>query len=76
MDNVAKAAEQQAAAVQEITASIHEVNTLVSGTAKDAVASAAASEEAAAAIDQISEQIAQVHKVAENLNTETEKFSV
>jgi len=73
---VAKSAEQQAAAVQEITASINEVNTLVSGTAKDAVASAAASQEAAAAIDQISEQIAKVHTVAENLSIETGKFSV
>ena len=76
MDNVAKAAEQQAAAVEEITASINEVNTLISGTAKDAVASAAASEEAAAAIDQISEQISMVNAAAESLNAETGKFSV
>ncbi|NLL11127.1 MAG: hypothetical protein GX268_09660 [Methanomicrobiales archaeon] len=76
MDNVAKAAEQQAAAVEEITASINEVNTLISGTAKDAIASAAASEEAAAAIDQISEQISMVNVAAESLNAETGKFSI
>jgi methyl-accepting chemotaxis protein len=52
--------EHQAAVVQEIAASVNEVNDLVSSTARDAVASASATEQAAAAIDQVSGQVSEV----------------
>ncbi|HWQ66787.1 MAG TPA: methyl-accepting chemotaxis protein [Methanospirillum sp.] len=76
IDLLSKTAEQQAAVVEQIAASVNEVNGMVSGTAKEAVSAAAASEEASAAIDQISQQMTEVHGVAQRLETEVGRFIV
>jgi len=76
MDEVARSAEQQAAVVEEITASINEVNDLVLNTSKQALSAAAASEEASAATDQLTEQSQEVFNVATLLATEMKKFKV
>jgi methyl-accepting chemotaxis protein len=55
MTEVASLSEEEAAAVQQITASISEVNKLSTATAEEAVGASAASEEAAAALKQLSE---------------------
>lgn len=76
MDEVARSAEQQAAAVQEITASIDEVNEMVLNTAKEAVAAAAASQESAAGTDQLLHQSDEIYQVSERLKTEIQKFTI
>ncbi|PKL60765.1 MAG: hypothetical protein CVV33_00940, partial [Methanomicrobiales archaeon HGW-Methanomicrobiales-4] len=55
MTEVASLTEEEAAAVEEITASISEVKTISDATAKEALGASAASEEAAVALKQIAE---------------------
>ncbi|HWQ66746.1 MAG TPA: MCP four helix bundle domain-containing protein [Methanospirillum sp.] len=55
MTEVASLTEEEAAAVEEITASVSEVKTISDATAKEALGASAASEEAAVALKQISE---------------------
>lgn len=73
---VASAAEEQAAAVQEITASVHELETQVTKTAEEAVSSAAATEETSAALDQISQSISEVGAATDLINHEMGKFVI
>ncbi|PWR75433.1 methyl-accepting chemotaxis protein [Methanospirillum stamsii] len=55
MNEIAVLSEGEAASVEEITASVSEVNTIAGSTAEEAVGAAAASEEAAAVLKQLSE---------------------
>lgn len=55
MNEVAGLSEEEAAAVEQVTASVSEVNTIAASTAEEAVGAAAASEEAAAVLRQLSE---------------------
>lgn len=73
---VAAAAEEQAAAVQEITASVHELESHVTKTAEEAVSSAAATEETSAALDQISQSVSVVAGASDHINKEMERFKV
>jgi len=74
--DVASASEEQAATVEEVTASINEVSQLVQNTAKEAGDSAAATEEAAASIAEVSSIIANVNEVAGIVSQEMNKFKV
>ena len=74
--SVASAAEEQAASVQEITASIHELGSHVSKASEEAVSSAAATEETSAALDQISRSVSEVASASDRINKEMEKFKV
>ena len=62
--------------VEEITASINEVNEMVIDTSKEAMSAAAASQESAAATDQLSQQSDDVYAVATRLSQEMKKFTV
>ncbi len=73
---VAAAAEEQAAAVEEITASVHELESHVTRTAEEAVSSAAATEETSAALDQISHSVSEVMRATDHITKEMAKFIV
>lgn len=74
--SVAAAAEEQAAAVQEITASVNELESHVTKTAEESVSSAAATEQTSAALDQISHSVYLVGTAADQINHEMGKFIV
>ncbi|MFH0966374.1 MAG: methyl-accepting chemotaxis protein, partial [Methanobacteriota archaeon] len=61
MNDVAAASEEQAASVQEVTATVHEFGNMVQQTAKESIGLAAASEESSTAVDQIVSMIANVN---------------
>ena len=67
---------EQAAAGEEITASVHEVSTLVKETAREAVGSAAATQEVAATIEQITRAVTGAAVSVQRIATEMEKFTV
>ena len=73
---VASVSEEQAATVEEVTASVNEVHNMVQATSKDAMDSAAASEEASASIDQITKVIGNVNAIVDNVSKEMAKFRV
>ncbi len=74
MSEVAGATEEQAEVVEEITASVNEVGSLVQQTAKEAVDSAAATEEVTASIDQITRAISEAAASIQNISHEMGKF--
>lgn len=74
--NMASSSEEQAAAVEEITASVYEVSTLLQGTAREAGDAAAATEEASASIEQIGKVIANVSGIADVISREMTKFKI
>jgi len=73
---VASAAEEQAAAVEEITANVHELETHLTRTSEEAVSSAAATEETSAALDQISHSVADIAQATELLSKDVARFIV
>ncbi|OQA59683.1 MAG: hypothetical protein BWY45_00598 [Euryarchaeota archaeon ADurb.Bin294] len=72
----AGAAEEQAAAVQEITASITEVEDMVRQTAKEAVNSAAATEEVSASVEQINRVVSDASIALQRISSDMGKFKV
>ncbi len=65
---VASLSEEEAAAVEQITASVSEVNKLSMATAEEAVGASAASEEAAAALKQLSEMQVILAEASQNIS--------
>lgn len=74
--DVAAATEEQAATTEEITASIHEVASLVEQSAKEATGAAAATEQSSAAIDEITRMVQNVNKTAAEAMEANRKFRV
>jgi len=64
------AAEEQAASVEEVTASVNEVGGLMQSTTREATDAAAASEESSAAIDQITKVVANVNTIIDKVTKE------
>lgn len=69
MNDVAAASEEQAASVQEVTATVHEFGEMVQQTAKESIGLAAASEESSAAVSQIVTMIANVNASMDTIRT-------
>lgn len=61
MNDVAAASQEQAASVEEVTATVHEFGEMVQQTAKESIGLAAASEESSAAVEQIVTMITNVN---------------
>ena len=68
MNDVAAASEEQAASVEEVTATVHEFGDMVQQTAKESVGLAAASEESSAAVDQIVAMITEVNSSMDQIS--------
>ena len=68
MNDVAAASEEQAASVEEVTATVHEFGDMVQQTAKESVGLAAASEESSAAVDQIVTMITEVNSSMDQIS--------
>jgi methyl-accepting chemotaxis protein len=73
---VAAATEEQAATTEEVTASIHDIGTLVEKTAKEATDSAAATEESSAALDEITRMMQMVETIANEATEANKKFKI
>lgn len=68
MNDVAAASEEQAASVQEVTATVHEFGDMVQQTAKESIGLAAASEESSAAVSQIVTMINDVNNSMDQIS--------
>jgi methyl-accepting chemotaxis protein len=72
----ASASEEQAATVEEITASVHEIEGLIQKTAKEAMDSAAATEQVTASLDQITKAINEATGSIQRITKEMGGFTV
>lgn len=75
MSEVAAASEEQAASVEEVTATVNEFSDMIQQTAKESVGLAAASEESSAAVDQISQMVGQVNESVSHIRETTNEAS-
>jgi methyl-accepting chemotaxis protein len=76
MTEVAGATEEQAAAVEEITASVTEFGSLVQKTEDEAMSSAVATEQVNASIHQITKAISEAAASIQKISVEMERFTV
>ena len=74
MDDVSKTTEQQAASVEEITASAHEVNGLVGEIATEALSAASAAEQSSAGTGQIVTVIEDLNMIITGVSRAIGKF--
>jgi methyl-accepting chemotaxis protein len=74
MDDVSKTTEQQAASVEEITASAHEVNGLVGEIATEALSAASAAEQSSAGTGQIVTVIEDLNMIITEVSRAIGKF--
>ena len=76
MSEITAASEEQAASVQEITASMSEVQDMVQDIGREATDSVAASEEISTALDQLKDTAVQSAQFAEENAGKVKKFKI
>jgi len=76
MIKIAKSTEHEAASFEEITASAHEMSSLVKRTAEDAIQSSATAEEAIAIVTQITNIIEMINKSVSTMEMDINSFKV
>ncbi|HWQ64567.1 MAG TPA: methyl-accepting chemotaxis protein, partial [Methanospirillum sp.] len=76
MSDIAGGTEEQAAATQEITASVHELGTLIEKTSDEAAGSAASTEEVSGAVSQVNKVVNDGALAIQRISNEMNKFIV